>query len=386
MIWTNANILSMAAGEYELISKAALVVENNKIAWLGRVTDLPEMYQQQEKKDLTGKLITPGFIDCHTHVVYAGNRSNEFELRLKGASYAEISKQGGGIISTVESTRSATEEVLLRESLPRVKSMIANGVTTLEIKSGYGLDLDTEIKMLKVARKISTILPVKIKTTLLAAHAVPIEYKGQADKYIDLVCQEIIPKVAELGLADAVDAFCEGIGFSVGQVEKIFTAAQKYKLPIKLHAEQLSNLGGSCLAAKYKALSADHLEYLDEAGVLAMAESGSVAVLLPGAFYFLKESHKPPVELLRQYKVPIAIATDCNPGSSPTTSLPLMLNMACILFGLTVEEALRSVTYNAAKALGVLGSTGSLEIGKDADIAIWDVASPAELVGSFGWF
>ena len=310
---------------------------------------------------------TPGLVDCHTHLVFGGSRAKEFELRLEGATYEEIARAGGGIVSTVKATREADLESLVEQTRPRLEAILAEGVTTIEIKSGYGLDLETELRMLKAARQLGREYPVEVKTTFLGAHALPPEYKDRADDYIDFVRDKVLPAAARLGLADAADAFCEKIGFTAGQTEKIFQKAAELGLPIKLHAEQLSDQGGAALAAKYKALSADHLEYVSEDGVRAMAESGTVAVLLPGAFYVLRETQLPPVDLFRKHNVPIALATDCNPGTSPVTSILLMLNMACTLFRMTPHEALKGVTINGAKALGIQDAVGTLEIGKQAD-------------------
>ncbi len=376
-VYYNANLVSCAAAnDYGIIESGAIVVEDNQIKWLGPTTDLPNDYSKDI--DLEGKWVTPALIDCHTHCVYAGNRAQEFEKRLTGVSYEEIAKQGGGIVSTVKATRAASENELLAASLPRVEHLINEGVGVIEIKSGYGLDLETELKMLRVAGKINELLPISVRTTFLGAHALPPEYTDK-QAYINHVCQTVMPAVAEQQLADHVDVFCESIGFDLKQTEQVLQAAQQHKLAIKIHAEQLNNLGGSALAAKYDALSCDHLEFLDEAGVKAMANAGTVATLLPGAFYFLREARKPPVDLLRQHNVPIAIATDCNPGSSPTTSLLLMMNMACTLFGMTPVETLLGVTKHAASALGLAHSYGSLAIGKTADFVAWDIEHPSEL-------
>lgn len=325
-----------------------------------------------------GGVMTPGLVDCHTHLVYAGDRAGEFEQRLEGVSYAEIAKAGGGILSTVRATREASEEALLAASLPRLDALLADGVTTVEIKSGYGLTLSDELKMLRVARRLGELRPVRVTTTLLGAHALPPEYAGRADDYVSLVCDEMIPAAAGEGLADAVDVFCEGIGFSPAQCERIYQAAQAHGLAIKAHAEQLSNLGGSALAARYGALSADHIEYLDEAGVRAMAEAGTVAVLLPGAFHVLRETQLPPIDLLRQYQVPMAVASDANPGTSPICMPSLMANLACTLFRLTPREALAGMTAHAARALG-LPELGRIAVGAAADLCLWDIQHPAEL-------
>lgn len=377
--------MSDGAVSYGKIENGALAVANGKIAWLGSEEDLPHYDSTKlEVIDGQGKWLTPGLIDCHTHLVYGGNRANEFEMRLEGKSYEEIANAGGGIVSTVSATRKATQQELFDSALPRLTALHQQGVTTLEIKSGYGLDTENELKMLKVAGKLAEKLPVTIKRTFLGAHALPVEYKDKPDEYIDLVCHEMLPQVAADGLADAVDVFCEGIGFSAEQTERVFSAAQKYGLPIKVHAEQLSNLGGTELAAKYDALSSDHIEFLDETGIKAMKTANMTAVLLPGAFYFLRETQLPPMDLLRKHQVPMAIATDANPGSSPINNIQLMLNMACTLFRLTPVEALAGVTINGAKALGVAGSKGQLAVGFDADMALWNIGQPAELCYQFG--
>jgi imidazolonepropionase len=373
------------AKTYATIENGAIAIANGKIAWLGTTAELPDFDTARVKViDGKGAWLTPGFIDCHSHIVYGGNRANEFEMRLEGKGYEEIAKAGGGIISTVKATRAASEDELFNRALKRLMVLHHEGVTSIEIKSGYGLDTDTEIKMLNVATKLGQTLPVTVKRTFLGAHALPVEYQGRADEYIDLVCKEMIPHMAKNKLADAVDVFCEGIGFNLAQTEKVFTAAKAHNLPIKVHAEQLSNLGGTKLAAKYQALSADHIEFLDEAGITAMKVADMTAVLLPGAFYFLRETQLPPIELLRKHGVSIAIATDVNPGSSPINSLQLMLNMACTFFRLTPVEALAGVTCHGAKALGLSSSKGQLAVGYDADIACWDINQPAELCYQFG--
>ncbi len=383
-LWVNAVIATMQAGTpYGLLENAALAVKDGKIAWIGRMLDLKDPHALKIN-DVKGKCITPGFIDCHTHLVYAGNRCHEYAMRLQGESYEAIAKAGGGIRSTVLATRAASEEDLLEQSLKRARALMQSGVTTVEIKSGYGLDLASELKILRAAKKIAELLPIRVITTFLGAHTVPVEYQGKADEYIDLVCDQMIPVIAKEKLADYVDVFCETIGFNLVQTEKIFKAAKKYGLGIKCHAEQLSDSGSARLSASYQALSVDHLEHLSEEGVKALAASGTVAVLLPGAFYFLKETRKPPVALLREYGVPMAIATDCNPGTSPVTSMLLILNMACTLFGLTPEEALKGATIHAAKALGLEKTYGSLEVGKAANFVVWDVKHPKELVYYLG--
>ncbi|OGT30873.1 MAG: imidazolonepropionase [Gammaproteobacteria bacterium RIFCSPHIGHO2_12_FULL_35_23] len=386
-VFINANLATFADEYYGFIEQGALAVRASQIVWIGRMLELPTQALAFAKEiiDVKGQCITPGLIDCHTHVVYAGNRANEFEMRLTGLSYAEIAQRGGGIRSTVALTRKVSKDELFAESLPRVKAMMQQGVTTLEIKSGYGLDLENEIKMLQVAKQLAECLPLTVCPTFLGAHALPVEYQNQAEAYIDLITETILPTVVKNKLATAVDAFCENIGFTPNQVERVFQAAERHGLAIKLHAEQLSDLKGAVLAAKHKALSVDHLEYIKQDGIQAMAEAGCVAVLLPGAYYFLQEKQMPPIERLRQYQVPMAIATDCNPGSSPTTSLLLMLNMGCTLWQLTPTEVLRGVTLNAAKALGLEATHGSLQVGKIADLVIWNVKHPVELTYQFGF-
>lgn len=383
---TNAGLATFAdiAAPYGLVEDGALALEDGVIAWAGPEADLLPEFADWPREDLGGCLVTPGLIDCHTHVVFGGNRAREFEMRLEGATYEEVARAGGGIVSTVRSTRAASEDALLEQALPRVDALLAEGTTTLEIKSGYGLDLETELRMLRVAREIGKVRPVGIRTTFLGAHAVPAEYKGRADAYLDEICLPALEAAHDAGLVDAVDGFCEGIAFTPDQIARVFDRARDLNLPVKLHAEQLSDLGGTELAASYGALSADHLEYLSEKGVEALAISGSVAVLLPGAFYTLRETQLPPVDLLRAHKVPIALATDCNPGSSPLASLLLTLNMGCTLFRMTPEEALAGVTREAARALG-LSDRGTLAAGKRADLAIWNVAHPAELSYRIGF-
>jgi imidazolonepropionase len=386
-LWVGVHLATMTgAGPYGMIENGALAVCGEKIAWVGQRNAMPADLESKAAKIYTndGGWITPGLVDCHTHLVYAGSRAREFELRLQGATYEEIARQGGGIISTVTATRQADEETLLKQSIPRMLALMQEGVTTLEIKSGYGLDLETELRMLRVARRLGEKYPVTVVPTYLGAHALPPEYEGKSDQYVDFVCDEVMPQVAAQKLAGTVDAFCESIGFTPEQTERVFETAHKLGLAVKLHAEQLSDLQGAALAARYGALSADHLEYVSEEGVNAMADSGTVAVLLPGAFYFLRETRVPPIELLRRYAVPVAISTDCNPGSSPTVSLLLMLNMACTLFRLTPEEALIGVTRNAARALGLQHTIGTLEQGKDADFVVWDIPEPAELAYRIG--
>ncbi|GAA5132394.1 imidazolonepropionase [Thalassotalea piscium] len=386
-LFINVNLASMAEGsnEYGAIAHAALAISNGKIAWLGKMEQLPDYDKNSVNViDGQGRWLTPGLIDCHTHLVYGGNRASEFEMRLQGKSYQEIASAGGGIVSTVTATRAASEQELFDSALPRLRSLHQQGVTTIEIKSGYGLDTVNEIKMLTVAGQLATSLPVTIKRTFLGAHALPNEYKGNSSGYIDVVCNEMIPKITAEKLADAVDVFCEGIGFNIVETEQVFKAAQQHNLSIKVHAEQLSNLGGTELAASYQALSSDHIEFLDEAGVVAMAKSGMTAVLLPGAFYFLRETQLPPIDLLRKHNVAMAVATDANPGTSPIHSIQLMLNMACTLFRLTPAEALAGVTRNGAKALGLAKQKGQLAVGFDADIAVWNISQPAELCYQYG--
>ena len=383
----NAKFATMVSGglSYGLIEKGAVAISDGLIQWVGPEKELPVEFAGLQEKDLGGRLVTPALIDCHTHLVYGGSRATEFELRLKGASYEEISRSGGGILSTVTATRNASEEELFAQSLPRFDALLAEGVRTVEIKSGYGLDLETEIKMLRVARQLGKERNIRVKTSFLGAHAIPPEFAGKAEAYIDFVCEEVLPAVHEEKLADAVDGFCENIAFSTKQISRVFDTASALGLPLKLHAEQLSNLGGTALAANYGALSADHLEYLDEAGIRAMAKSGTVAVVLPGAFYTLRETQFPPLKALRQAGVPLAIATDCNPGSSPLTSLLLCMNMACTLFRMTPEEALCGVTREAAQALGIGPEVGTIEVGKKAEFAVWNVEQPAELAYRIGF-
>ena len=382
-LWTNARVATMASGHeaYGLIESGAVAVKDGDIVWAGECTDLPPdaVASCNEVLDCNERLVTPGFIDCHTHLVYGGDRAREFEMRLNGASYEDIAGAGGGINATMQATRQASEDELFQQALPRAQRLMADGVTTVEIKSGYGLSTASELKMLRVARRLGEHHPLTVKTTFLGAHALPPEYAGRSDEYIDLVCTEMLPAVAEVGLADAVDAYCEYIAFTPQQIERLFQAASEFSLPVKLHAEQLSNLHGAALAARYGALSTDHLEYLDEADTELLAAHGTTAVLLPGAFYTLGETQLPPVEALRQNSVPIALATDCNPGSSPVVSLLLILNMGCTLFRLTPQEALAGVTRNAARALGMADRIGTIEPGKRADLALWRVREPAEL-------
>jgi imidazolonepropionase len=385
-IWLDARLAMLAPGRPGLgiVEHGAIAAKNGRIAFVGPAADLPTGWDAKHRVAVSGRWVTPGLIDCHTHLVYAGERADEFELRLAGASYADIARAGGGIISTVKATRAASEDDLVRESLPRLDRLLAEGVTAVEIKSGYGLDSKTEMQMLRAARRLSQEREVDVVTSFLGAHALPPEANGDKEQYIDEVCA-MIPAVARDGLADAVDAFCENIAFSPQQTTRVFAAARAAGLPVKLHADQLSNLHGAKLAAEHSALSADHLEYTDKDGVAAMARSGTVAVLLPGAFYVLREKHTPPVDELRGQRVPMAIATDCNPGTSPITSLLVVMNMAATLFRLTVEEAVAGVTREAARALGRLGEIGTLEPGKWCDLAVWDIERPAELVYRIGF-
>ncbi|GAB2906225.1 imidazolonepropionase [Rheinheimera gaetbuli] len=384
-IWINANIATMTDNgrAYGAIENGVLAIKDGLIAYIGQRSGLPAFDALATPLyDAAGQWLLPGFIDCHTHLVYGGNRANEFEMRLNGASYQEIAAAGGGIKATVAATRAASHEELFVLAKNRLNTLLAQGVTTVEIKSGYGLDLASEQKILEVAAELGKHHPVTIKKTFLGAHALPVDYADDADGYIDVVCQ-MLGQLQQLGLVDAVDVFCEGIGFSIAQTRKVFTAATALGLPVKAHAEQLSNLGGSALVAEFGGLSADHIEFLDEAGVATMAKAGTVAVLLPGAFYFLRETQLPPIGLLRQYQVPMAIATDLNPGTSPLCSLPLMLNMACTLFRLTPEEALLGVTRHAARALG-LNDCGQLTVGYRADFGCYAISQPAELCYQFG--
>ncbi|WP_027670287.1 imidazolonepropionase [Rheinheimera baltica] len=384
-IWVNANIATMTENgkPYGAIENGVLAIKDGVIAYIGSRAELPDFDALGTPLyDVAGQWLLPGFIDCHTHLIFGGNRANEFEMRLNGASYQDIAAAGGGIKSTVTATRHASDEQLFVAAKKRLNTLMSQGVTTVEIKSGYGLDFASEKKILQVAAQLDQYHPVSIQKTFLGAHALPVEFASDAEGYIDTVC-EMLPLLKQAGLVDAVDVFCEGIGFSTHQCRKVFQQAQVLGLPVKAHAEQLSNLGGSALVAEFSGLSADHIEFLDEAGVVTMAAAGTVAVLLPGAFYFLRESQLPPIDLLRKYKVPMAVATDLNPGTSPLCSLPLMLNMACTLFRLTPEEALLGVTRHAAKALG-LTDRGTLATGQKADFACYDVMQPAELCYQFG--
>mgnify|MGYP001276817047 CR=1 FL=1 len=375
MILTNATLATMENG-VGLVEATAIRLEGDRITWVGPEAEAPG--DGGDRIDLGGRLVTPGLIDCHTHLVHGGDRAREFEMRLSGASYEEVARAGGGIVSTVRATRAASEAELLASALPRLDRMLAEGVTTVEVKSGYGLTVADELKMLRVARALERTRPVRVHTSLLAAHAVPPEYQGRADAYLDEVCIPALHAAHADGLVDSVDGFCEGIAFSPAQIARLFAVAQGLGLPVRLHAEQLSNLGGAALAARHGALSADHLEYLDEAGAAAMAAAGTVAVILPGAFYTLRETQLPPIGLLRRHGVRMAVATDCNPGTAPMTSLTLAMNMACTLFRMTPEEALAGVTVHAAAALG-LSDAGRIAPGLRADLAIWDARHPAEL-------
>jgi imidazolonepropionase len=382
-LWLDANIATMVAGAaaYGAIERGAIAAKDGRIAWLGSAADLPgapeDLAHVQRRMD--GAWITPGLIDCHTHLIFGGDRAREFELRLEGKSYEEIARAGGGIVSTVAATRAASVDQLAESARRRLEPMMDQGLTTIEIKSGYGLDLETEMKMLEAAGLLAQSEHIRIKRTFLSLHALPPEFKDDRAAYVQLVSDAMIPAIASAGLADAVDAFCENIGFTAEEVDYVFSAARAAGLEVKLHAEQLSNQHGAALAARYHALSADHLEYLDDAGIQAMAKAGTVAVLLPGAFYFLREKQLPPVEKLRAAGVAMAVAGDCNPGTSPMTSPLMALNMACTLFRLTPEEALAGMTREAARALGLQDEIGTLHVGKQADLAIWDIAHPAEL-------
>lgn len=391
-IWLNVNLATMngrggqgfSSDGYDALEDGAVAESGGRILWVGPRRMLPAGWKARLEHDCRGGWLTPGLIDCHTHLVYAGSRAGEFERRLQGASYEDIAKAGGGILSTVRATRAASDQDLLRQSSRRLAALMAEGVTTVEIKSGYGLDTASECRILRVARQLAASCATEVKTTFLGAHALPPEYAGRADDYIALVCEEMLPAIHAEGLADAVDAFCEGIGFSPLQTARVFERARSLGLPVKLHADQLSDLGGAGLAARCHALSADHLEYSSEESVRAMRHSATVAVLLPGAYYYLRETRLPPIAALRAHGVPIALATDCNPGTSPCTSLLLMLNMACTLFRLTPAEALAGVTRHAAQALGMANAAGRIAPGMRADFALWDIERPAELACCFG--
>jgi len=380
LLLSNVHLATMDNG-YGLLHDAALAIKDGRIAWIGARHDAPPAAHEH---DCGGAWLTPGLIDCHTHIVHGGNRSDEWEARLNGATYEEIARQGGGIMATVRATRALDIDALVAASLPRVKALLAEGVTTLEIKSGYGLALDAEERMLRAARRIGELLPVRVVTTFLGAHALPPEFAGRPDDYITDVCDVMLPALAERGLVDAVDAFCERIGFTNAQTARVFDKARALGLPVKLHAEQLSDQGGAALVARHGGLSADHLEHLSEEGIAAMARAGTVAVLLPGAYYYLRETTMPPIAALRAAGVPMAVATDCNPGTSPLTSLLLALNMACTLWRLTPQEALLGVTAHAARALGLQDEIGTLTVGKRADLALWNIARPADLAYAMG--
>ena len=385
-LFVNARLATLAPGRsgLGLVENGAVAASGGRIVYAGPASDLPP-FDAVERVDCEGRLVTPGLVDCHTHLVHAGDRAREFEMRLKGASYEEIARAGGGIVSTVKATREASPDALVSQSLPRLDALLAEGVSTIEIKSGYGLDAETEIKQLRAARRLGELRPVTVKTSYLGAHALPPEHKTDRKAYVDKICGEVIPAVTAEKLADAVDGFCEGIAFSPEEMTRVFSAARAHGLPVKLHADQLSNLHGAKLAASFGALSADHLEYADDEGVAAMAKAGTVAVLLPGAFYFIRETKAPPVDLFRRHGVPMAIATDCNPGSSPLTSLLLVMNMAATLFRMTVDECIAGATREAARALGCLDAIGTLEAGKQCDLAIWDVEHPAALAYRIGF-
>ncbi|MEP9372128.1 imidazolonepropionase [Mesorhizobium sp. KR1-2] len=387
-LWRNARLATLAenAPGLGIVENGAVAAKDGRIVYAGPEADLPAALRDgAETVDCEGRWITPGLVDCHTHLVHAGDRANEFEMRLAGATYEEVARAGGGIVSSVKALRAASEDELVRQSLPRLDALLAEGVTTVEMKSGYGLDLENEAKSLRAARRLGNERPVTVRTTFLGAHALPAEANGDKDAYIAKVADEMLPAIAAEKLADAVDGFCEGIAFSPEQMTRVFDAAKAHGLPVKLHADQLSNLHGAALAARYGALSADHLEYTDEEGAAAMAKAGTVAVILPGAYYFIRETKKPPVDLFRRHGTKMALATDNNPGTSPLTSLLLTMNMGATLFAMTVDECIAGVTREAARALGLLGETGTLEAGKWADLAIWDIERPAELVYRMGF-
>jgi imidazolonepropionase len=387
-IWCNARIVTLdpKLSGLGVIADAAIAVQAGRITFVGRQADLPRsMLETAELVDCGNRVVTPGLIDCHTHLVFGGDRAMEFEMRLQGATYEEVARAGGGIVSSVKATNALSVEGLVEAALPRVDTLLSEGVSTLEIKSGYGLSIKGELNMLRAARAIESVRPVRVVTSYLAAHATPVEYKGRNDDYISEVVLPGMDRAHAEGLIDAVDGFCEGIAFSVDEMRHVFDHARALGLPVKLHAEQLSNLGGARMAASYGALSADHLEYLDAEGTAAMAKSGTVAVILPGAFYAINETRKPPIQALRDAGVKMAIATDCNPGTSPLTSLLLTMNMSATLFRLTVEECIAGATREAARALGLLHETGTLEIGKSADFAVWNIERPAELVYRIGF-
>ncbi len=386
-VWRNARLATLKESlpGLGIVENGAIAVIDGRIAFAGPEAELPAEFAKAESVDCEGRWITPGLIDCHTHLVHAGDRAHEFELRLAGASYEEIARAGGGIVSSVKALRAASEDDLVQETLPRLDALIAEGVTTVEMKSGYGLDTENELKSLRAARRMADERDVTVRTTFLGAHALPPEMNGDKTAYIKKVVTEMLPAVAAEGLADAVDGFCEGIAFSTAEMTEVFEAAKAHGLPVKLHADQLSNLHGAELAARYGALSADHLEYTDDAGAAAMAMAGTVAVILPGAFYFIRETKKPPVDLFRKHGVKMAVATDANPGTSPLTSLLLTMNMAATLFGMTVEECIAGTTREAARALGLVDEVGTLEAGKWADFVLWNIGRPAELVYRMGF-
>ncbi|XAZ20236.1 imidazolonepropionase (plasmid) [Sinorhizobium sp. B11] len=387
-LWRNARLATLREDlpGLGIIEKGAVVCEGGRILYAGPEAELPSwLIEAADITDLEGRWVTPGLVDCHTHIVYGGNRAREFEMRLEGATYEEIARAGGGIVFSVKATNALSVEGLVEAALPRLDTLISEGVTTIEVKSGYGLNIEAELKMLRAARALADHRPVRVITSYLGAHATPVEYKGRNQDYISDVVLPGLERARAEGLIDAVDGFCEGIAFSVDEIARVFEKARSLGIPVKLHAEQLSNLGGAKLAASYGALSADHLEYLDEDGARAMAAAGTVAVLLPGAFYAINEKQKPPVQALRQAGVHIAIATDSNPGTSPLTSLLLTMNMSATLFRLTVEECIAGATREGARALGLLSETGTIEAGKSADLAIWDIESPAELVYRIGF-
>jgi imidazolonepropionase len=384
-VWFNARLATLSNDDLGIVESGAVAAKDGRIAFAGPARDLPTGWDAAERIDCRGRWITPGLVDCHTHLIYGGDRAHEFELRLKGASYEEIARAGGGIVSTVKATRAASEDQLVASAVPRLDHLIGEGCTTIEIKSGYGLDLETEARSLRAARRLAEERPVSVTTTFLGAHALPPEANGDKDAFIDKVCREMLPVLTRDGLADAVDAFCEGIAFSPEQTARVFEAAKAQGLKIKLHADQLSNLHGAKLAAEYGALSADHLEYTDEEGAAAMAKAGTVAVLLPGAFYMLRETQMPPIAAFRKADTRMALATDCNPGTSPLTSLLLTMNMGATLFRMNVEECIAGVTREAARALGRLDEIGTLEPGKSCDLAIWNIDRPAELVYRIGF-
>lgn len=385
-LFSNATLATLRTAHpgVGLIARGAIAETAGRIVYAGAASDMPQ-FDAGERLDCEGRLITPGLIDCHTHLVYAGDRAREFEMRLAGSTYEEIARTGGGIVSTVTATRKASENTLLVQSLPRLKALMAEGVTTIEIKSGYGLDVDTERKQLRVARRLGEVAPIRVKTSYLGAHALPAEFKSDRAGYVEKICTQYLPEIARTKLADAVDGFCEGIAFTPEEITRVFEAARAHGLPVKLHADQLSNLHGAKLVASFRGLSADHLEHTDEEGAVAMGRAGTVAVLLPGAFYFIRETKLPPVDLFRRHQVPLAIATDCNPGSSPLTSILLTMSMAATLFRMTVDECVAGVTREAARALGCLDEVGTLESGKRCDLAIWNVEQPASLAYRIGF-